>query len=145
MNVRTARSADLEAVLAIEGSYKTTPGWNRKQFQAELVNPNSLFLVAEDDYGVGGYGVAWIVPPEAQLLTIAVSPARKRRGLGKKMLQALSIMARGWGCMIMTLEVSSFNFAAQKLYEGFGFRVVGKRAKFYNDGSDALLMDLPLP
>lgn len=145
MKIRNVRASDLDRILAIEDAWKTTPHWSRRQFQAELENPSSLFLIAEDDSGVAGYGVLWTVPPEAQLLNLAVAPERARRGVARTLLQALTIMARGWGCVIMTLEVSSRNLPAQALYESVGLRVVGRRAKFYNDGADAILMDLHLP
>lgn len=144
MNFRRARPADLDGVLAIEGAWPTTPHWTRRQFEAEVYGPGSLFLVAEDAEGLAGYAVVWKVPPEAQLLDIAVAPARARRGVARELLQAVSIMARGLGCVVMTLEVSERNAAARALYEKVGFRVVGRRPKFYNDGSDAVLMDLSL-
>jgi [ribosomal protein S18]-alanine N-acetyltransferase len=144
MGIRRARLADLDAVLTIENSWKTTPHWSHRQFQAEIENPASLFLVSDGEKGVEGYGVLWVVPPEGQLLDLAVAPARARRGVARALLQAMTIMARGWGCMAVTLEVSAENKPAQALYESAGFRVVGRRAKFYNDGSDALLMDLHL-
>jgi len=144
MNFRRARLADLDGVLAIEGSWKTTPHWTRRQFEAEVYGPASLFLVAEDDKGLAGYAVVWNVPPEAQLLNIAVAPARARKGVARELLQALSILARGMGCVVMTLDVSERNAPARALYAKLGFRVVGRRPKFYNDGSDAVLMDLSL-
>ncbi len=144
MNFRRALPADLDAVLAIEGSWTTTPHWTRRQFEAEVRGPGSLFLVAEDGGGIAGYGVLWKVPPEAQLLNLAVDRKRARKGVGRELLQALSIMAKGGGCAVMTLEVSARNAPALTLYEKTGFRVVGRRPKFYNDGSDAVLMDLSL-
>lgn len=144
MNFRRARPADLDVVLAIEGAWPTTPHWTRRQFEAELQGPGSIFLVAEDAAGIAGYGVIWRVPPEAQLLNLAVSPKRIRKGAGRELLQALSILAHGTGCSVMTLEVSERNAPARALYEKAGFRVVGRRPKFYNDGSDAVLMDLHL-
>jgi ribosomal protein S18 acetylase RimI-like enzyme len=40
--------------------------------------------------------------------------------------------------------VSDKNAGARAFYEALGLRVVGRRPKFYNDGSDAVLMDLIL-
>ena len=45
----------------------------------------------------------------------------------------------------MTLEVSAENAAALGLYRSAGFAAVGRRKKFYADGSDAVLMDAILP
>ena len=130
MSVRRALPADLDVVLAIEGQWSTTPHWTRKHFESELDDPNSIFHVAE-----GGFLVARKYPHEIQLLDVAVAQAR--RGVGRALLKEL--MTRG---RPITLEVSSQNPGAQAFYEALGFRVVGRRTKFYTDGSDAVLMDL---
>ena len=130
MNVRRARSADLDAVLAIEGKWSTTPHWTRKQFEAELDDPNAIFLVCE-----GGFLVARRYPHEIQLLDVAA--AEQRKGVGGALLDELMKLGRP-----ITLEVSSKNPGAQAFYAARGFKVVGRRPKFYTDGSDAVLMDL---
>ena len=131
MNVRRALHSDLDAVLAVEGKWSTTPHWTRKQFEAELDDSNSIFLVAD-----GGFLVARRYPHELQLLDVAVGELRK--GVGRALLT--SLMREN--LRPITLEVSDKNPGAQAFYEAQGFRVVGRRPKFYNDGSDAVLMDL---
>ena len=81
---------------------------------------------------------------ETQLCTISVRPEAARKGLGRALLAAIMKEARAAGCVQLTLEVSERNIPALALYRRAGGRVVGRRPKFYNDGSDALLMDLPL-
>jgi ribosomal-protein-alanine N-acetyltransferase len=79
--------------------------------------------------------------PEAQILDMAVRRAEQGRGLGKALLEHVQSQARAWGCAKLCLEVSANNEPAQRLYVRAGFLVVGRRRKFYNDGSDAILMD----
>ena len=44
-------------------------------------------------------------------------------------------------CNSITLEVRESNLPALKLYEKLGFKVAGKRKKYYSDnGEDALIM-----
>ncbi|MFA6091363.1 MAG: GNAT family N-acetyltransferase [Elusimicrobiota bacterium] len=157
--MRSARSADLEAILAIESHWTTTPHWTRAQFESEFSNPRSVFLVAEvqciADAGMSGpreesrgrlsgYGAAWAVEDELQILSVAVNPEHVRRGIGRALVEALCVQGRSRGCSRATLEVSHLNAGAVALYEGCGFVVVGRRPKFYNDGSDAVLMDKTL-
>ncbi|HVA67352.1 MAG TPA: ribosomal protein S18-alanine N-acetyltransferase [Elusimicrobiota bacterium] len=142
--IRPARRADLDAVLAIEGRWTTTPGWSRAQFERELSWERAYFLVFEEGGAVLGYAGLWEIPPEGQVTTVAVAPEAAGRGLGRRLLNALLARCRERGLSRATLEVSAENPAALGLYESSGFRVVGRRPKFYNDGSDALLMDLPL-
>ncbi|MBI5595036.1 MAG: ribosomal protein S18-alanine N-acetyltransferase [Elusimicrobia bacterium] len=143
-SVRDARPADLDAVAALEAAVPQAPGWTRAQFAAELGRADRAFVVAEGTQGVCGYAVAWLAGGEAQLLTIAVAGGARRRGAARALLDAVGERARASGCAKVTLEVSEANAPARALYDGRGGRVVGRRPKFYNDGSDALLMDLPL-
>ena len=143
--IRPCADADLDALLAIESAWPTAPGWTRKHFEAELASKTAVLLVLEQDGEPAGYAGYWRVPPEAQITTVAVHPGRAGRGLGRWLLEALLAAARGEGLRRVTLEVSAGNKPALRLYERTGFQVVGRRAKFYNDGSDAILMDLNLP
>lgn len=142
--IRPARAEDVPAVAAIEAAWPTAPGWTAAQFGAELGRGDRLFLVAEADGGIDAYAAAWLVGGEAQLFTISVRPALARRGQGTALLAALMAAAKAAGCAKLTLEVSEHNAAARALYARAGARVVGRRPKFYNDGADALLLDIPL-
>jgi ribosomal-protein-alanine acetyltransferase len=143
-STRAAQRDDLEAVLAIEKSWPTTAGWTRAQFESELENPRSRFVVAEEEGRLAGYAVFWSVPPEAQILDIAVAPDSARRGLGRFLLDVILAHARRLGLKKATLEVRAGNEAALALYRAAGFSVVGRRPRFYPDGEDAVLMDLGL-
>jgi ribosomal-protein-alanine N-acetyltransferase len=142
--IRAARGEDLTLICAIASASSFSAGWGLAQLERELENSRALFLVAEEDKGVIGYGLLWIVEGEAQIFDLAVNPESRRRGVGKTLLNALIQRSRGRGCARATLEVSADNLAAQTLYQAAGFEVVGRRVKFYNDGSDAVLMDLRL-
>lgn len=144
MILRAARPEDLDALADIESFQPSSAGWTRTQFAAELARGNALLLVCEAEGRPVGHLAAWFVGPEAQLFTITTAPAAARRGVGTALLQELAAQARARGCAKVTLEVSAANAPARALYERAGGRVVGRRPKFYNDGSDALLMDLPL-
>lgn len=158
--IRPARAADVDGILAIESSWATTPHWTRGQFIDELKNARSVFLVAEEELGarkeittpaiiplraLAGYAAAWVVEEELQILSVAVHPEHARKGAGRGLVDALCAAGARRGCRRATLEVSHLNLAALALYRGCGFVVVGRRPKFYNDGSDAVLMDKTLP
>lgn len=144
MSFRAARSADLERLLEIDRSWPTTPGWSRQGFEAELGRRDSRLVVAEEGGRVQGYACWRAVPPEARILSLAVSREAAGQGLGRRLMRHLLDEARMRGLEKATLEVSAANQAAYGLYVSTGFSVVGRRPKFYNDGSDAILMDAPL-
>ena len=143
VNIRPARPADLDAVCASAGSEPFASHWSRAQYEEEIGSDRGLFAVM-DDGGIRGYFVLRKVLPEAQLADIAVRPQDRGRGLGRALLEHAAATARCWGCAKLCLEVSAANEPALRLYRGAGFQIVGRRPKFYNDRSDAILMDLIL-
>ena len=85
-----------------------------------------------------------MITGELQILDIAVHPGHRRQGYGQRLLQTLLLTAKQRGCSIATLEVSRDNMAAIQLYEQIGFITVHERKAYYNDGSDALLLNLAM-
>lgn len=142
--IRPARPADLKALLSIQERYPALPRWTAEHFLEEISSPRSHFAVLEKNGKISGYGVFHKVPPEAQILMVAVAPEAAGQGWGRALLARLIEEARALNFEKMTLEVSDKNRPAQRLYLSAGFLVVGRRPKFYNDNSDALLMDLNL-
>ena len=140
MKARRAEPRDLDAVCAIEGSHSTTAHWTRHQLAEELSASQSVFLVCEREDAVAGFVIARRYPPRLEILDIAV--AAQRQGVGRFLIQTLTAEAASGGCDTLSLEVSSHNPGGQAFYDALGFRVVGRRPRFYPDGGDAVLMDL---
>ena len=68
---------------------------------------------------------------EAELLTIALSPAARGHGHGRMLLDGhLAALARE-GVRVVHLEVADDNAAALALYRHRGFREVGRRPSYY--------------
>ncbi|MDY5585464.1 MAG: GNAT family N-acetyltransferase [Arcanobacterium sp.] len=78
---------------------------------------------------------------DAEILTIAVAPARRRQGIAQKMLRNLLRYLCENGALRVFLEVRAADFGAQALYEQFGFEKVGLRKRYYHD-DDAVVMRL---
>ena len=140
MTVRRALASDAEAVADI-AKRPFAARWSREAYAAEAGRADAIFLIAEIG-AVRGYAVARVVEADVQLLDLAA--AEDGLGAGRRLWEELAQAARSRGASRLTLEVSSANSRARRFYERAGARVVGRRAKFYNDGSDAILMDFPL-
>jgi ribosomal-protein-alanine N-acetyltransferase len=84
------------------------------------------------------------VAEEAEVLTLAVIPAMRRRGVAAALLRRAMAEAAARGAGALFLEVSTRNAAAQALYRRFGFIEVGRRRRYYPDGSDALVLRVEL-
>lgn len=91
-----------------------------------------------------GFILARAAADEAEILTLAVRPEARRRGVARRLLQAALAEARARGAATMFLEVSVANAAARALYAAAGFAEVGRRRRYYEDGSDALVLSRPL-
>jgi [ribosomal protein S18]-alanine N-acetyltransferase len=99
-----------------------------------------------------GFVLAFAATDEAEILTIAVPPSRRRKGTGAKLLRALQDQLREEGITRLFLEVAADNAAAYGLYRRTGFVETGRRKGYYiRDAGppvDALTLALtlaPLP
>ena len=137
--------ADLPFVLAIERESFTTP-WTEANFRHEIEgNPLAWNLVVRADGKVVAFACAYLVADELMINDLAVDSSQRRLGVASALLRHLTDGARVRGCRRATLEVRLGNGPARALYEGFGFRVVGRRPGYYVDtGEDALLLTCAL-
>jgi ribosomal-protein-alanine N-acetyltransferase len=121
--------------------------WTR-QDMAELLaarNAGGLLLQIDDeDAGM----VLWrVTADEAELLTIAVQAARRRRGAARALVKAVIERVRQEGARKIFLEVGIDNDGARSLYSQAGFEEVGRRAGYYTRPAgfaDALVLRLVL-
>jgi ribosomal-protein-alanine acetyltransferase/tRNA threonylcarbamoyl adenosine modification protein YeaZ len=133
---------DLGAVHAMEReSYEHDP-WTLNQFKEELseVPRSRHYVVAcEGDRIVGYAGIA-ITLDVADIHTITVDKAFRRRGIGKSLLSQIESWAISRGAKQLMLEMRVGNTEAQPLYEKFGYSVISLRKNYYGKGVDALVM-----
>lgn len=113
--------------------------WSAEAFADLLGAPGVHALLAPD-----GFIVVRTVADEAEILTLAVAPAARRAGLGRGLANKAADLARGQGAVRLYLEVSAENGPARALYSGLGFTEIGRRARYYADGADALVLSLGL-
>ncbi len=136
--VRRATAADLDGVRALALARRFTARWSRADLAAELERKESIFLVAEG----GGYALARVEAGEARLLDLAAP--KDGSGAGRALWTALLAAAKDAGAERLTFECSARNARALAFYEAAGASVVGSRKKFYDDGSDAVLLDVAI-
>lgn len=95
-----------------------------------------------------GFILVRTVVDEAEILTLAVRPADRRRGIGAALVARGAANAAAQGATRLFLEVAEDNAAARALYERSGFAEAGRRPGYYAraEGSDqdALILALNL-
>jgi [ribosomal protein S18]-alanine N-acetyltransferase len=135
--MRRAFAVDAEVLAAIHGAaFPPSDAWGEQAIGSQLRLPGVFGLI----HPGGGMVLARIAGDEAEVMTLAVIPANRRRGLGAALLDAALRAIRDCGARLVFLEVSELNQAARALYAAAGFVEVGRRRCYYADGSDALVL-----
>lgn len=131
----------LDEVLAIETASYPRP-WTREHFRDELLSPHAFSLVAMSPDGrVAGYIVPVFIIDECEIRNVAVHPAMRSHGVGRLLVSAVIDACRKRGARFLGLEVRVSNDAALALYRRLGFVETGRRANYYENGEEAILME----
>ncbi len=141
MILREMTEADLDAVLRIEREVHGHP-WTLGNF-SDALRSGYQCKVFESSGVMLGYAVMMLVVDEVELLDIAIDKAHQRKGIGRKLLQAMLSLARHENMRRMVLEVRASNQTAIALYRASGFEQIGLRRDYYpatNGREDAILM-----
>ena len=136
--LRPGRPEDLGALAALERQLFGADAWSEQMVSDELEN----LVVAEVDDQLIGYATSRVTGDVADLTRIVVLRDKQRSGIGHALVQHVKAQARTANRML--LEVSATNAAALKFYAAEGFVEIDRRPRYYRDGSDALVLRLPL-
>jgi ribosomal-protein-alanine N-acetyltransferase len=142
---------DLDAVVAImDAAFDDRFGeaWTRSQCAGILPMPGVKMTLARSTAGAPiGFALQRIIAGDGELLLLAVDPASRRNGIGRKLLQHFLDEAREAGTIRVHLEVRDGN-PAVAMYRKAGFKTVGRRRKYYHGRTggqfDALTLSLDL-
>ena len=144
VRLRAMKRADMAAIMALEKELFPEDAWTPEMFAAEFAQPPSrrLYLVAKAGNALIGYaGMMFAGGSQADVVTLAVSPARWGEGTGTALLLALVDEAEKRGYEEVLLEVRKDNPRARRLYLRHGFDEVGIRRGYYQpSGVDAVVM-----
>jgi ribosomal-protein-alanine N-acetyltransferase len=113
--------------------------WTKRAICDLLAGPGVFVFFTEDGFVMGR-----VAGGEAEILTLAVAPPARGKGLGRALIAAMAGHARASGAAAIFLEVGDDNPAALALYAGLGFERVGQRKAYYA-GRDAWTLKASLP
>ena len=136
--IRPVLQSDLDAVSGLEKLCFKDPYPLHFISQLAEANPEN-FLVAITDDALVGYAVVdrWI--GHNHLISIAVHPNGRGKGIGTGLMTALQQrLERG---RPFRLEVRKSNLPALEFYRRHGFHETGVIEGYYSDGEDAVLME----
>jgi ribosomal-protein-alanine N-acetyltransferase len=130
-----AGAADADAMAEIHG-HAFARAWSPFDFASLVAQPAVFALGARRESPfrprrLVGFVLVRSAADEAEILTIAVRPSSRRRGLGRSLMEeALRRLYRDRIASCF-LEVDPGNEAAIGLYTSLGFAVVGERKGYY--------------
>lgn len=127
------------AMLAVIHARSFHRGWSETELERLLSERTTLGHVARADGGRGGavgFILSHIVQDEAEILTVAVMPAERGRGLARRLLDTHLSRLAALGAGEVFLEVDEGNVSALRLYRRAGLREVGRRDGYYRKPSE---------
>ena len=149
--LRVAELADVQAMHRMETALFPADAWHIDMFLEELIHPTRTYYMLElpvenpeSDEGSWrtiGYCGTMVVADTADVQTIGVLPEYEGHGFGRAMLEQMHERAREQGAERILLEVRADNPRAQRLYERNGYRAIHVRRGYYDDGTDAIIME----
>src|SRR2546427_5785627 len=137
-SIRPATQDDTNAISLLEDASFNEP--YPSYFLSELARDNpETFLVLTLNNEIVAYGVVDHWEDHDHLISIAVRPDSRRKGLGEALLVELE--KRLSRERPLKLEVRQSNLAAIHLYSKRGFTKTGVAEGYYGDGEDAIIME----
>lgn len=139
--------ANLCATLADLHARSFATAWSAHEIAKLMDNPAVFALIARE-HEPQGFVMAWAAAGDAEILTLAVVPEARQRGVGAALATAAATAALVRGAASVHLEVAETNQAARALYAKLGYEEAGRRHAYYagEGGSvDAIVMRRALP
>jgi ribosomal-protein-alanine N-acetyltransferase len=139
METRLAALDDASLLAALHAESFGDAKWTADQFAESLELDTTIAWIVEENHSPQGFILCQIAGEEAEILTLCIRPSARRHGLGLRLLQALDYASREKNARFIFLEVAVDNRAALTLYEKVGYRISGRRARYYK--RDGKLVD----
>jgi len=138
--IRPAREEDINEIFSIEVQSFKDP-YPKSLLRMLLQMARETFLIAESDDKIIGYVILLIRRKYlGHILSLAVSPPYRRKGVATALLASIEAKARKLGVKILRLEVRVSNKIAINLYLKLGFKKAYQIPRYYRDNEDALVM-----
>lgn len=141
--IRPLTDKHLDQVLQLnQRCFKKGENYTKYTFSYLLSEPNTLSyrISTPTDEMVGFIFVMVSSDGTGHITTIGIAPEHRRRGLAQSLLVHIEEALRKRGINTIFLEVRVENTAAQMLYRQFGYAIVQRLSKYYNNGEDGFLM-----
>lgn len=147
IRITDASAEYVSQICEIENAAFSDP-WSYSSILSAVNDPLCRFILAldEDSDELFGYAIMRTLFEEGEVLSVAVRPDLRRKGIGRRMMKTLMCDASSRGVTKMFLEVRQSNEAARSMYTSLGFLPIGLRRGYYaKPREDAVIMRASLP
>jgi ribosomal-protein-alanine N-acetyltransferase len=142
--LRAVGALDAEVIAALHGESFEHEPWSTRAVAEILALPGAFGYLAERERQPAGFALALAVADDCEILSIAVRPTSRRRGLGRALLRAALQRARSLGSKTAYLEVAEDDPQAQAFYHREGFCTCGRRSGYYARNADTAVAAMVL-
>ncbi|MDR3088277.1 MAG: GNAT family N-acetyltransferase [Desulfobulbaceae bacterium] len=138
-----AHIADLDALVALEHTVFQTDRISRRQFRYLFSKGRALIVKAVAGEEMLGCLVLLFRRDSrrTRVYSLAVAARARRQGIARRLLAYAEAESRRMGMTGIVLEVREDNPAALALYQAAGFRLIGRRRNYYEDGQAAARLE----
>ncbi|QGA55092.1 ribosomal-protein-alanine N-acetyltransferase [Sulfolobus sp. E5-1-F] len=138
--ITDATEADLGQIFQIEKESFEDP-YPYSLLRAYLFIATKLYLVAKEREKIIGYIIGVIqYGYRGHIISIAVRPAYRKKGVGTKLLNEIEERFKQNGVKYSYLEVNINNLSAISFYRENGYLVAYIRRNYYGKGKHAFVM-----
>lgn len=142
IHIRPFDPRHLDRIVSIEQACFGEEAWDRKLLLEYFHQSPEMFFVAQAGRRIAGYIITVRVARGAELVSIAVDPGERRRGVGRAMLDLSRAELRSRGVKSWWLMVRTTNQAAIAFYERYGFERIRLVKRYYAAKQDGWRMRL---
>ena len=124
MEIRPYLESDEAAVAELwREVFPESPSWNHPEtdIQRKLCIQRELFLVATIDSRLVGTAMAGFDGHRGWVYYVAVSPTRRRQGIGSALMKAVEEKLAAMGCPKLNLQVRASNDEVVAFYKRLGY------------------------
>lgn len=118
--------------------------WTAPRIATDIRSPDDVVITARVGRRIAGFAIMHYLEEEASLNLLAVRPAHRRAGVGRRLVEWLEQTALVAGVSIVYLEVRATNDGARKFYERLGYRRVAYVPGYYGGREAAVRMGIDL-
>ena len=135
IRIRHASPKDIPAILQVQRQAPEAGRWSEEDYAGFLPAEDTVFFLGEEsgEQGVVAFLLGRLLSDEMEVLNLAVLPAMRRRGIGRRLLDEAVAQGMAKGVRQCWLELRASNQGALAFYRAQGFDEARRWARYYRE------------